>query len=115
MPRLTRGWVRVGREYAPESVNCAAAFMSPQIHFLMMWGGGTSQDDCRVLSCPQYERMCTDTAFKMSAAGGVGLSRFCRLKLQLHTQRYGILPMRSLTSGAFFLPCTQGPCTNVSS
>ena len=69
MPRLTRGWVRVGREYAPESVNCAAAFMSPQIHFLMMWSGGTSQDDCRVLSCPQYDRMNTDTAFKMSAAG----------------------------------------------
>ena len=115
MPRLTRGWVRVGREYAPESVNCAAAFMAPQIHFLMMWSGGTSQDDCRVLSCPQYERMNTDTAFKMSAAGGVGLSRFCHLKLQLHTQRYGIPPRRSLTSGAFFLPCTQGPCTNVSS
>ena len=73
MPRLTRGWVRVGREYAPESVNCAAAFMAPQIHFLMMWSGGTSQDDCRVLSCPQYERMNTDTAFKMSAAGGSGI------------------------------------------
>ena len=44
MPRLTRGWVRVGHEYAPESVNCAAAFMAPQIHFLMMWSGGTSQE-----------------------------------------------------------------------
>ena len=68
MPRLTRGWVRVGHEYAPESVNCAAAFMAPQIHFLMMWSGGTSQDDCRV---HLFHQLHPDRNYYWKYSGGV--------------------------------------------
>ena len=69
MPRLTKGWVRVGREYAPENVNHATTFQAPQVHYLLMWCGGSSEDDCRVLSCPRYEKMNKETAFRMCAAG----------------------------------------------
>ena len=72
MPRSTRGWVRVGREYEPEAVGPCRAFHAPQLHYLLMWCGGTNVDDCAVLSCPQYEVMNTETAFKMCAAGKGG-------------------------------------------
>ena len=62
--------MRVGKELAPEYVNFCPVFKAPQLHYLLMWSGGTSLDECRVLSCPGYERMNTDTAFKMCAAGG---------------------------------------------
>ena len=69
VPRSQSGWVQKGKELDPESVNFCATFKAPQLKFLLLWRGDRDVENNCVMSCPQYERMSGETAFRLCAAG----------------------------------------------
>ena len=69
VPRSQSGWVQKGKELDPESVNFCATFKAPQLKFLLLWRGDRDVENNCVMSCPQYEKMSGESAFRMCAAG----------------------------------------------
>ena len=77
VPRSQSGWVQKGKELDPESVNFCATFKAPQLKFLLLWRGDRDVENNCVMSCPQYEKMSGETAFRLCAAGrGVSTGKF---------------------------------------
>ena len=69
VPRSQSGWVQKGKELDPESVNFCATFKAPQLKYLLLWRGDRDVENNCVMSCPQYEKMSGETAFRLCAAG----------------------------------------------
>ena len=77
VPRSQSGWVQKGKELDPESVNFCATFKAPQLKYLLLWRGDRDVENNCVMSCPQYEKMSGETAFRLCAAGrGVSTGKF---------------------------------------
>ena len=89
VPRSQSGWVQKGKELDPESVNFCATFKAPQLKFLLLWRGDRDVENNCVMSCPQYERMSGESAFRMCAAGrGVsGLFHNCAKDIDITYSR----------------------------
>ena len=67
VPRSQSGWVQKGKELDPESVNFCATFKAPQLKYLLLWRGDKDVANNCVMSCPQYEKMTGESAFRMCA------------------------------------------------
>ena len=68
VPRTCKGWIQLGKKLAPYNVKANKLFKAEQAFFLLMWCGGPTNADCKVLSCINYKRMTGKMAFDMCAA-----------------------------------------------
>ena len=68
VPRTCKGWMQLGKKLAPYNVKANKLFKAEQAFFLLMWCGGPTEADCKVLSCINYKRMTGKVAFDMCAA-----------------------------------------------
>ena len=88
VPRSQSGWVQKGKELDPESVNFCATFKAPQLKYLLLWRGDRDVENNCVMSCPQYEKMSGETAFRLCAAGrGVSWLHALRTRDSSATER----------------------------
>ena len=60
--------MQLGKKFAHYNVKPNKLFMGEQANFLLMWCGGSTEADCKVLSCINYKRMNGQVAFSMCAA-----------------------------------------------
>ena len=68
VPRTCAAWMQLGRKLAHYNVAANKMFMGEAAKFLLMWTGGPTEAECKVLSCINYNRMTGLCAFNMCAA-----------------------------------------------
>ena len=68
VPRTCYAWMQLGKKLAHYNVAANKMFMGEAAKFLLMWTGGPTEAQCKVLSCINYDRMTGLCAFNMCAA-----------------------------------------------
>ena len=69
VPRSSKGWQLAGHELDAGAVAPNPRYKAPQAKALILWCGGPSVDDCKILSCVPYTMMNGPTAIWMCRRG----------------------------------------------
>ena len=99
VPRTCKGWIQLGKKLAPYNVKANKLFKAEQAFFLLMWCGGPTEADCKVLSCINYKRMNAKVGFDMCAAR----LQMLFATLRVHSE-YGNIALHDLWFGRSILP-----------